>query len=67
MVAERAKGEDTEFQITQAAQYNLVILTSRQIIENVTYTRKVNEALPYLGEMLEDKLWRDWSCHIGSR
>jgi hypothetical protein len=37
-----------------------VNLTTEQIIENVTYARKVHEALPYLGEKLDEELWRDW-------
>ena len=56
----KVKGKDTEFLITGASQYDLVNLTAEQIIENVTYARKVHAALPYLGEKLEYELWRDW-------
>jgi hypothetical protein len=55
------KGTDTKYLILHASQYDLVNLTARQIVENVTYARKVHdEALPYLGEKLDDNLWRDW-------
>ena len=54
------KGKDTEYLITHASQYDLVNLTAQQIVENVTYARKVHVALPYLGEKLEYELWRDW-------
>jgi hypothetical protein len=54
------KGKDTEYLIAHASQYDLVNLTAQQIIENVTYARKVHEALPYLGEKLEYELWREW-------
>lgn len=56
----KVNGKDTEHLIAQASQYDLVNLTSQQIIENVTYARKVHEALPYLGEKLDEELWRDW-------
>ena len=55
-----AKGEDTEYLISHASQYDLVNLTAEQIIENVTCARAVHEALPYLGEKLDDGLWREW-------
>ncbi|MCX6864887.1 MAG: transglutaminase-like domain-containing protein [Verrucomicrobia bacterium] len=54
------KGKDTEYLITHASQYDLVNLNCQQIVENVTYARKVHESLPYLGKKLEDGLWRDW-------
>jgi hypothetical protein len=53
-------GTDTEYLITHASQYDLVNLTTHQIVENVTYARKVHEALPYLGKKLDDSLWREW-------
>lgn len=53
-------GKDAEYLIAHASQYDLVNLTSQQIIENVTYARKVHAALPYLGGKLEYELWRDW-------
>jgi hypothetical protein len=57
----KVKGADTEYLIANASQYDLVNLTTEQIIENVTYARKVcDEALPYLGERLDDELWRQW-------
>jgi hypothetical protein len=54
------KGKDTEYLLSHASQYDLVNLTAQQIIENITYARKVHAALPYLGEKLEYELWRDW-------
>lgn len=53
-------GNDTEYLIAHASQYDLVNLTTAQIIENVTYARKVHVALPYLGAKLNEELWRDW-------
>lgn len=54
------KGKDSDYVIANASQFDLVNLTSLQIIENVTYARKVHEALPYLGGKLDEKLWREW-------
>ena len=54
------KGKDTEYLIAHASQYDLVNLTCQQIVENVTYARKVHQALPYLGKKLDDGLWREW-------
>ncbi len=54
----KVKGKDTEYLITFASRYDLVNLTAEQIVENVTYARKVHEALPYLGKKLDDELWR---------
>lgn len=55
------KGKNTEYLIAHASQYDLVNLTSQQIIQNITYARKVHdEALPYLGEKLEYEMWREW-------
>jgi hypothetical protein len=54
------KGKDTEYLISHASQYDLVNLTAEMIIENVTYARKVHEALPYLGEIVDDEMWREW-------
>ncbi len=56
----KLKGKDTEYLISHASQYDLVNLTVQEIIENVTYARKVHELLPYLGEKLEYGLWREW-------
>jgi hypothetical protein len=56
----KAKGSDTEFLPTHASQYDLVSLTAEMIVENITYARKVHEALPYLGEKLDEELWREW-------
>lgn len=56
----RLNGKDTEYLIAHASQYDLVNLTSQQIFENVTYARKVHQALPYLGKKLDDGLWREW-------
>jgi hypothetical protein len=56
----KVKGKDTEVLIANASQYDLVNLTAQQIIENVSYARKVHKALPYLGEKLRDDLWREW-------
>ena len=56
----KAKGSDTDFHLTHASQYDLVNLTEQIMIENVTYARKVHVALPYLGEKLEEDLWREW-------
>jgi hypothetical protein len=56
----KAKGIDTEVFLTHASQYDLVNLTEQMIVENVTYARKVHEALPYLGEKLDEDLWREW-------
>jgi len=56
----KTKGEDTEYLITHASQYNLVNLTAEMIVENITYARKVHVALPYLGEKLDDEMWREW-------
>jgi hypothetical protein len=53
------KGKDTEHLIANASQYDLVNLTCEQITENVTYARKVHQALPYLGRKLDDVLWRE--------
>jgi len=53
------KGKDTEHLIANASQYDLVNLTCEQITENVTYARKVHQALPYLGKNLDDGLWRE--------
>ena len=53
-------GRDTEYLISHASQYDLVNLTAQQIIENITYARKVHVALPYLGKKLDDELWREW-------
>jgi hypothetical protein len=56
----KVKGKDTEHLIAHASQYDLVNLTCEQITENVTYARKVHQALPYLGKKLDDNLWREW-------
>ena len=56
----KVKGKDTEYLLTHASQYDLVNLTSQQIIENITYARKVHVALPYLGKKIDDELWREW-------
>lgn len=53
-------GKGTEYLITHASPYDLANLTSKQIVENVTYARKVHVALPYLGEKLDDDIWREW-------
>lgn len=53
-------GKDTDYVIAHASQYDLVNLTAQQIIENITYARKVHQALPYLGKKLDDELWREW-------
>ena len=54
------KGKDTDYLLLHAPQYDLVNLTSKQVIENVTCAREVHEALPYLARKLDDELWRDW-------
>lgn len=54
------KGKDTEYLVAHASQYDLVNLTSQQIVENITYARKVHETLPYLAGKLEHKMWREW-------
>jgi hypothetical protein len=54
------KSNDTEYLISHASQYDLVNLTAGMIIENMTYARKVHGALPYLGEKLDDEMWREW-------
>ena len=56
----KVKGKDAEYLIAHASQYDLVNLTAEQIVENVTYARKVHQALPYLGRKLDDALWREW-------
>lgn len=56
----KVKGKDTEYLISHASQYDLVNLTAEMIIENITYARKVHAALPYLGEKLDDEMWREW-------
>jgi len=56
----KVKGKDTDYFVTFAPQCDLVRLTEQHIIENLTYARKVHEALPYLGEKLDNKLWREW-------
>ena len=56
----KVRGKDTEYLIAHASQYDLVNLTAEQIVENVTYSRKVHQALPYLGKKLDDNLWREW-------
>ena len=56
----KAKGNDTEFLIAHSSQYDLVNMTVQQVVEDVTYARKVHDALPYLGEMVDDELWREW-------
>jgi transglutaminase-like putative cysteine protease len=56
----KVKGKDTEYLLSHANQYDLVNLTAGMIIENVTYARKVHVALPYLGEKLDDEMWREW-------
>jgi hypothetical protein len=56
----KVKGKDTEYLICHASQYDLVNLTAQQIIENVTYARKVHQDLPYLGGKLSDEMWRKW-------
>ena len=53
-------GKDTDYMILHASQYDLVNLTAKQVIENVTCARKVHEALPYLGKKLDDGMWREW-------
>lgn len=53
-------GEDTEYLISHASQYDLVNLTSNQITENITYARKVHVVLPYLPGMLPTEMWREW-------
>jgi hypothetical protein len=59
-VLRKGKGKDMEYLIARASQYDLVNLTADQIIENVTYARKVHVALPYLGGKLDEGLWREW-------
>ena len=59
-VLRELKGKHTEHLIAHASQYDLVNLTADQIAENVTYARKVHVALPYLGEKLDEELWREW-------
>ena len=54
------KGKDTEYLISHASQYDLVNLSAQEIIENITYARKAHVALPYLGERLDDEMWREW-------
>ena len=56
----KVNGKDTEYLIMRASQYDLVNVTTQQIIENVIYARKVHQALPYLGKKLDDDLWREW-------
>jgi hypothetical protein len=56
----KVKGKDTEYLISHANQYDLVNLTAGMIIENVTCARKVQVGLPYLGEKLDDGMWREW-------
>ena len=56
----KVNGKDTEYLIAHASQYDIVNLTAEQIVENVTYSRKVHQALPYLGRKLDDVLWREW-------
>lgn len=56
----KVPGKDMEYLLAHAIQYDLVSLTAGEIIENVTYARRVHEALPYLGEKLDEKLWREW-------
>lgn len=56
----KTKGSDTPYLITHASQYDQVSMTKRQIIENITYARKVHVALLYLGEKVDEDLWRDW-------
>ena len=53
-------GRDIEYLLAHASQYDLVNLTSQQIIENITYARKVHVALPYLGKKIDDEMWREW-------
>lgn len=56
----KLKGKGTEYLISHANRYDLVNLTAEMVIENVTYARKVHVALPYLGEKLDDGMWREW-------
>ena len=51
---------DTNYLLTHTSQYDLVNLTAEQIVENVTYARKVRVSLPYPGNKLDDAMWRDW-------
>jgi transglutaminase-like putative cysteine protease len=53
-------GKDIDYLIGHASQYDLVNLTVDQIVENVTYARKVHQAFPYLGEKLDEELWLEW-------
>jgi len=54
------RGKDTENLVTHASQYDLVNLTAEQIIENMTYARKVHVALPYLEGKLDEEMWGEW-------
>lgn len=54
------KGDDTNYLISHASQYDLVNLTTEPVSENIIYARKVHVALPYLEGELDDTLWRDW-------
>jgi len=57
----KVKGKDTEYLIAHASQYDLVNLTAEQIVENITYARKVrDEAVPYLDDKLDEEMWREW-------
>lgn len=54
------KGKDTEYLISHAIVHDLVNLTADQMDDNITYARNVHVALPYLGEKLDEALWREW-------
>ena len=59
------KGKDTEYLISHASQCDLVNLTAQPIIENVTYARKVHEALPYLARSLTSSGGVSGCCRNG--
>ncbi|MFD0894017.1 transglutaminase domain-containing protein [Luteolibacter ambystomatis] len=52
--------DDVVYLIRRASQYDLVNLTREQLMENVTYARKVHVELPYLQGRLDDAMWREW-------
>lgn len=50
---------EMEFLIQSARQYDLVNLTSEQLVENIVYARKVRN-LPYLDGKLDEEIWKNW-------
>jgi len=56
----KVDGKDREYLIAHASQCDLVNLTAEQITDNITYARRVHVALPYLGKILSEAMWREW-------